>query len=590
MIKKWKVKSKIPSELLSNYKNFDPFLGQLLYNRGLMEPPQITEFLNTEYHRLHSPFLFKDMQIAVQRIWQAIETKEKICVYGDYDADAITANAVLLQTFRYLGMEAEYYIPDRFSEGYGVNLEALESIKHKGVNVIITVDCGTNSTEAVEWCKNNGIDIIITDHHEIIGHIPEAFALINPKNVEDNYPDKEITGVGVAFKLACGLLSEKDKVKSRFNKPLSHSDALVDSSQVLGGENRYVSGWEKWLLDLVAIGTVADCHKLLGENRILVKYGLVVLAKTKWLGLRALVLSAGLDFHKQLPDTYTLGFVLAPRLNATGRLEHAGLALDLLMCKDEVKAQQSAMGIEQINRKRQDTTALMLSEAREKALLIQDRKVLAIMDPNWHKGVVGLVAGKLAEEFYKPTFILSQNEKEATGSARTVGEFNVLSALTYSAKHLIRFGGHKQAAGLTLESNNFEQFYFSVLEYANHNLPEEGSRPVLELEAELNASSLTPITYNLLTNLEPFGVGNPKPKFLIKSAEVISQRPVGTNKQHLQMQIKVGEREVSAIAFNFKPVELKGEINIACELLLDEWKGRKNLKLRIIDIQSHLNI
>jgi single-stranded-DNA-specific exonuclease len=567
MQKNWKVQSKILPELLSNYPNVDPFLAQLLYNRGLIEPHQIEEFLHPEYERLHSPFLFKDMQRAVDRIWQAIEKREKICIYGDYDADAITANVVLLQTLKVLGMEGEYYIPDRFSEGYGVNLDALEKIKNQGVKLIITVDCGTNSLDAVEWCKNNHVDLIITDHHEIIGEAPKALALINPKNPSDEYPDQEITGVGVAFKLACGILkNQKSKIKNQ----------------------NFMEGWEKWLLDLVAIGTVADCHKLLGENRILVKYGLIVLAKTKWVGLKALAITAGLDFEQHKPDTYTLGFVLAPRLNATGRLEHAGLAVDLLLCSDAVVAQQSVMAIEQINRKRQETTALILSEAREKALMLKDKPILAIMNANWHKGVVGLVAGKLAEEFYKPTFILSQTLTEATGSARTVGSFNVISALSYSAKYLVRYGGHKQAAGLTLVPDNFENFYFSLLEYANSNLLNEDSSPVLELEAELLESQLSIVNCQLLSQLEPFGVGNLKPKFLISSAEIISQRPVGTNKQHLQMQIKVGQKEISAIAFNFTPVELKGEIDIAGELLLDEWNGRKNLKLRVIDIRSHL--
>jgi single-stranded-DNA-specific exonuclease len=254
------------------------------------------------------------------------------------------------------------------------------------------------------------------------------------------------------------------------------------------------------------------------------------------------------------------------------------------MCNDAIKAQQSAMAIEQLNLKRQETTALILSEAREQALQIQNRPVLAIMNAQWHKGVVGLVAGKLAEEFYKPTFILAQEGAEATGSARTVGNFNVVDALTYSAKHLIRFGGHKQAAGLSLDPNKFENFYISLLEFANQNLTEDDLSPILELEAELNASDLQLTTYNLLASLEPFGVGNFKPKFLIKSAEIISQKPVGANQQHLQMQIQIGSKVIPAIAFNFSPVKIPGVVDIACELLVDEWQGRKNLKLRVIDI------
>jgi single-stranded-DNA-specific exonuclease len=511
------------------------------------------------------------MEKCVERIWQAIHQKEKICIYGDYDADAVTASAVLRQTFGYLGLDTESYIPDRFAEGYGVNLDALEKIRQAETKLVITVDCGTNSLDATEFCKQNNIDLIITDHHEIVGETPKAFGLINPKNPQDTYPYREITGVGVVFKLAC---------------------ALLERAKVLGLRVKFVDGWEKWLLDLVAIGTVADCHSLLGENRILVKYGLKVLAKTRWVGLSAICASAGLNFQAKNPDTYTLGFVLAPRLNAAGRLEHANIALNALLESNFVSAQQKASVLEEINSRRQSLTQNILSEARERAELIKTRKILVLMKENWPKGVVGLVAGKLAEEFNKPTIVLSQEGETSTGSARTVGEFNILEAIKFAGEYLEKFGGHKQAAGLSLKPENFEKFYEKLLEYAEEVLPDGEVEKVLHLEAELFAEDLTPKTYNLISSLEPFGVDNISPKFLVSQAQIISMRLVGKTQTHLQMRVKKNQTEIDSIGFNLgffaKTFKVGDTIDIACELIYEVWNGQEKVKLKIIDIKNSL--
>lgn len=543
-------------------------LVQMLFNRGLSNEKEIDDFLHPDYEKLASPFLFGDMRKAAQRICKAIESGEKICVYGDYDADAVTASAVVLQTLRALNAKAESYIPDRFSEGYGVNLQALEKIKEQGQTLIITVDCGTNSTDAAKWCLENEIDFIITDHHEIIGPAPLAFCLINPKNPNDNYPDKNITGVGVAFKLACAVL-------------------LIAHEQ--GFKTSLPSGWEKWLLDLVAIGTVADCHELLGENRILVKFGLKVLAKTKWSGLAAIMATAGINFSEKLPDTYTLGFLIAPRLNAAGRLEHASIALNLLMETDPVLAQQRAMALEQINKKRQELTALVLSEAREKALTLKDRAILVLAGEDWPKGVVGLVAGKIAEEFYKPTIVLSKDENGFTGSARTVGDFNILEAIVFASEFLERFGGHKQAAGLSLALNNLEKFYSKILEYSEQK---DGTMPQgarLYLEAELGLSHLTLTFFELLSYLEPFGIGNPRPKFLIKDLKIEAIRAVGNLRNHLQFFLSNSQTKIPAIMFGAtdfaKSLKIGDTIDAAAELLYDGYNGQARVKLRILDIK-----
>jgi single-stranded-DNA-specific exonuclease len=589
-MKTWKLKEKFPEELAEKLRNVNALSLQLLYNRGLTEEKEILEFLNPKYESLHDPFLFMDLEKAVDRIWQAIEKEEGICIYGDYDADAVTANAVLQQTFRYLGVEVSSYIPDRFTEGYGVNLDALSKIKDQGCKIIITVDCGTNSTDAAEFCAKNGIDFIITDHHEIIGELPKAFALINPKNPNDKYPYSEITGVGVAFKFACGILSQRDKVLSRIQQPLSPAlAARAGHSPLARGDKKGNGfGYEKWLLDLVAIGTVADCHSLLGENRLLVSFGLKVLAKSRWTGLKALAASAGLDFTTKIPDTYTLGFIIAPRLNAAGRLEHANVALHLLMEKDPISAQQKAQALEQINARRQDLTLRVVSEAREQAEKILDRKVLVLAGDDWPKGIVGLVAGKIAEEYYKPTFVLSKEGNEATGSARTVGEFDVVEALKYASKNLTRFGGHKQAAGLTLETKNLDNFYQQLLDYAEKNVV-NGDR-VLHLDAELEESQLSIVTCQMLQSFSPFGVGNPAPKFLISGLEVVGVRTVGKQLTHLQLQLKKGNTKISAIGFGFgafaKNLNLGNTIDVAGELIEDGWNGRREVKIRIVDIRK----
>jgi single-stranded-DNA-specific exonuclease len=586
MTKEWKIKPEIPLEFKENFSHIPPLVLQLLYNRGLKEKSEIESFLNTSYEEgLYSPFLFQDMEKAVARIWQAIESEEKIWVYGDYDADAVTANAVLQQTFSYLGKEVHSYIPDRFTEGYGVNLEAIESIKNQGAKIIITVDCGTNSVEAAEFCRKNGVDFIITDHHEIIGPRPEAFALINPKDPETKYPFSEITGVGVAFKLACGILQRAKGAE------LKDEAVLRLASTRSGSLGAYVPGWEKWLLDLVAVGTVADCHELVSENRTLVKYGLKVLAKTKWIGLRALCIQASLNFAKKKPDTYTLGFVVAPRLNAAGRLEHANIALELLLEKDPVSAQQKAAALEQINKRRQDITTSVLDEAREKSLALKERKVLALMGEDWPKGVVGLVAGKLAEEFKKPTFILSKQGLEATGSARGLGEFSVIEALKYSQDLLLRFGGHQQAAGLTLLSENFQAFYEKLSEYAEKNLTTNSEQLTFELEAQVSAIDLSLKFLKEIEKLEPFGLGNPVPKFLVCGLRVKTLKTVGSLNQHLQLVLEAEGKTFKAIAFSkaesFKTLRIGDVLDIATELLVDSWNGVLELKLKVLDVKIH---
>lgn len=559
-------------------------LQQILENRGISTEEQIDEFLNPDYGKLHDPFLFADMKKATARIWQAIDNKEKILIYSDYDADAITANAVLFRTLQFSGVKAEVYIPDRFTEGYGLNLEAFKKIKEQGIKLVITVDCGTNSLAEAEFCRENGIDLIITDHHEVTGQLPSAYALINPKAPGCAYPYKELTGVGVAFKLACALLLPRE------NESL---DSAADARKL-------AVGTEKWLLDLVAIGTVADCHSLIGENRTLVKFGLKVLAKTKWIGLKQLLVSASLQ-EKALRaelDAYSIGFIIAPRINAAGRIDHASVAFDLLATDDFASAARLAKELENLNSRRQMLTENVISEAREQVALISERKILLVSGNEWPKGVVGLVAGKLVEEFSKPVLVLQEGSEESVGSARSVRNFNIVEALNFSKNFLVKYGGHSQAAGFTIKSEHIQAFYKQLLDYADTNLLEDNFSKVLEIETELSANEINMQNLEILEKFEPFGVDNTKPKFVINNVVIKEMATVGKDQKHLQMTVLAenGAQSPSAqkyfkcIGFNFgkAAATLKAgeKLDLAFEFLGDTWNGTKNLKLKLIDFRK----
>lgn len=572
MAKQWQISEPVPKDILEQFPELRSLVVQLLYARGVYTADHVERFLNPDYHNLYDPFLFSEMQIAVDRIWQAIELKEKILIYGDYDADAVTANSLMQQVFRYLGVEVESYVPDRFKEGYGLNLEAFQKIKDQGVKLVITVDCGTNSVAEAEFCKANGMDLIITDHHEITGDTPKAFALVNPKNPVEVYPDDQITGVGVAYKVAKAMLMQTEKVIAQ--KGISAED--------------YQAEWDKWLLDLVAIGTVADCHSLLGENRILVKFGLKVLQKTKWMGLRQLIENAGVDLKKDVPDSQTIGFTIAPRINAAGRLEHADVALGLLTTTDFAEGITLANRLEEINRRRQDLTNRIVSEAKEQAELLGDRKVLLLHSDGWAKGLVGIVAGRIAEIYNRPTIIMERGETESTGSARVgSSEFNIVECLKAVQSHLIKFGGHKQAAGLTAKTSELDQLYMSILKYADQN-PVESGPPILKIDAELKEEDLALVVYDDIEKLEPYGAGNTRPIFSVEDVRVAGFKIVGATQQHLQLKVVLGESTLDCIGFSMaylaSKLDLGNKISIAGELMADSWNGNKKLKMRLLDI------
>jgi single-stranded-DNA-specific exonuclease len=555
MKKQWKVKD-LEIKTLPELPEYPNLILKLLALRGITSESGIKEFLEPDFARLHDPFLFTQMQHAVERIWQAIEKKQKITIYADYDADAITACAVLYLALKKLGASADYYIPDRFTEGYGLNPEAIKRICTTGTNLIITVDCGMNAVDEALICESLGTDLIITDHHELTGQLPKAWAVINPKNPHDTYPFPYLTGVGVAFKLVQALFTKIN------------------------------SGWEKWLLDLVALGTVADCQSLTGENRILVSFGLKVLAKTRWPGLRALIATAELRSNKY--DTFTLGFILAPRINAAGRIKHADIAFKLLISENSNEAFELAQELNELNKHRQVLTEQVTSEARSQIELIADKKVLLAVGKDWPKGVVGLVAGRLSEEYNRPVLALSMAEGVATGSGRSVADFDLVEALKFARDFLQKFGGHTQAAGFMLASDNVSGFHAKLLEYAEA-LNLTISDPVLEIDAEVEATDITWDNLNYLEKLEPFGYGNSKPKFLGHGLEILDLRLVGAANQHLKLRVQFGEHALEAIAFGqgflSNNLRIGRKIDAVFELSANEWNGNRSLQLKILDLK-----
>lgn len=569
--REWKLKDQPSEAELAKYGSLNKTLSTLLWQRGV-DHTRAGDFLSFPYDGLYDPFLFRQMPKVVDRIWKAVENKEQILIYADYDADAVTACSVMLRTFEYLGVEAKSYIPDRFTEGYGLNLNAFERFAEEGVDLVITVDCGINSRDEALKATSLGMDLVITDHHELIGETPSALAVINPKISDSGYPDDQITGVGVAFKLACALLADHSKVST------------VRSAQGL----EHVVGWEKWLLDLVAVGTVADCHSLLGENRLLVHYGLKVLAKSKWSGLSKMLDVIGVD--RSSLSTHTLGFLIAPRINAAGRLEHANIALDTLLAEDETRAEELVLLLEQINTRRQEATLRTVSEAKEQAGFYSQDKVLVLSSSDWHKGLVGIVAGRLAEDLSKPAIVLAEEGEQATGSARSFGGFDIVSALNFCSDLLVKFGGHKQAAGLTLQISDIAKFRLKINDFATNESAFELAKPMLELDAVLDVSELNLDLVDQLSYLEPFGAGNPKPIFIMSSLQISNLKKVGKDSNHLQVVLEKNGKLVSGIAFQkgfwFDMFKAGDRVNVAAEVIADAWNGIRRVKINVVDLKK----
>ena len=532
-----------------------------------MNIPEMQTFLYPDYdEHLHDPLLLLDMDKAVERIGVARERRERVAIYGDYDIDGITASAVMLETMASLGIYAESYIPDRFEEGYGINLIALKTLKERNFDLVISVDCGITSVAEAAWAQEHGLDLIITDHHNVPKVIPDAIAVINPHRLNDPYPFKDLAGVGVAFKLAQAL-------QIQFGLPLQ--------------------GQEKWMLDLVALGTVCDVVPLVGENRVLVSYGLKVLHQTRRVGIRELAL-IGRTTPAEL-TSYHLGFVLGPRMNAAGRLEHAARSLELMLTKDVLRARAIAEELDFLNEQRKADQKRIFEEAEVKAEQYINDPILLLNGNDWSHGVVGIVASKLVDRHHKPVLVAQEIGDKTKGSGRSVPGFNLVVALRSAESLFDKFGGHYFAAGFTLPSENMPALRKALNLYATHNPPAPFSDDLL---TEITLDDLENVEWELLDDiamLEPFGSGNVRPLLRIVNLRVVDLRAIGQDKTHLRLTLAdQKQRRLACVAFGLAKTYsslVSGDyIDVIGNLSKNEYNGSSTIQLMIEKIVYAENI
>ncbi len=497
-------------------------LRQLLYNRGLWRADAIEAFLYPETVGMHDPFLLRGMDTAVERVYRSLRDEELIGIYGDFDVDGLTAVALLTEVLESPSLQGHVtsYLPHRVKEGYGLNPEAIRKLAEMGVRLLITADCGIGADDEVRLATELGMDVIVTDHHLVSDGVPPALAVLNPRQEECCYPYQDLAGVGVAYKLAEALLAriwDLDEARSRLEPQL----------------------------DLVALGTVADLAPLVGENRLLVKMGLPQISRGRRIGLRALMATAG--YAGRSVDVDTIAYGLAPRLNAAGRMGDARLSLELLTCRSEPEAAGMAEQLEAANRERQAATSAAINGARAQLTGLAELPPAIVLAGDYPAGVVGLVAGRLSEEFQRPTFVIELGEEESRGSGRGVPGFDVVQALSEASELLTRFGGHSQAGGFALSTQLIDALRSRLEASAREQLGGDPPRRELYLEAGLRLGSVGPALYQELALLEPFGSGNPRPLFYSQGAQVRDARVVGNN--HLKLWLADETGTSSAIGF-----------------------------------------
>lgn len=551
---RWNLLPSAPAQYLAATSGFSTLIAQLLYNRGLTEPSQLEPFIAADECLLGNPLLLPDMHRAVARIYRALLSGENIAIYGDFDADGITGTTLLVQALSSLGSRVTPYIPHRLTEGYGLKTATLDNLYQQGVSLVITVDCGITAFTQVKKAQRLGLDIIITDHHTPPAVVPPAIAVVNPKLPNSSYPFSELAGVGVAFKLLQALFQGIGKEKQ------------------LDG-----------LIDLVAMGTVADMMPLLGENRYLVKQGLKLINTTPRLGVREMLTQAGLNIGSL--DAEAISWVLTPRLNAAGRMAHAMMSYKLLTTASPQEAHELTMWLEEKNAERQKLTNNTLAKAREQVLAQGALPLLIASDEDYPGGIIGLVAGRLSDEFCRPVVVIKTGTEMSRGSCRSIPEFNIIHALNQCSDLLFQFGGHPQAAGFTLPTKNLAHFKQTLLQLASTELAGVDLRPCLDIDAEIKLPDLARDTYQSIQKLAPFGQGNPVPTFLSQRVEVIDCQTMGTNGEHLRLKLKQGGTVWDGVAFglgNFL-AEVSPPIDIVYNLEVDQWSGRERLRLNILD-------
>src|SRR4051812_49282885 len=542
-----------------------PVIARLLCLRGLGDAEQATRFLNPSLDHLHDPFRLADMDRAVDRLERALAQRERIAIHGDYDVDGITSTVILRRALEMLGGEVVHFIPERLRDGYGLQTPAIERLHAEGVALVVSVDCGIRSTHAALRARELGIDLIVTDHHEPEETLPPALAVINPKRRDCTYPDKHLAGVGVALKLVQALCARAGK-----------------------------SRWLPAFVKIAAIGTLADVVPLVGENRVIARLGLASLSTgPHTIGLRSLLDASGLS--GKTIDSYHVAFMLAPRVNAAGRMSTPDIATRLLLATDETMGEQVRALAQQLNDenlRRQEEEADLVAHARkaiETDPAVGAHNVLVVGGEGWHRGVIGIAASKLVDAFHKPAIVLSVDGDVAHGSCRSIPDFDMLGALEHCSDVFLKFGGHRQAAGLTMEASRVPEFRARINAHADQVLEPDQLRPRLRIDGLLNLKS---ITHDLMRDLDamgPFGMANPRPVFHASGVEIVDG-PRTLKERHLKMTFSQDGRRFRAIAWRAaERAELltrnRAAVNLAFSLEKNEFKGETYLELNVADFQ-----
>jgi single-stranded-DNA-specific exonuclease len=558
MTKRWTIQ---PPDLalqknLTDALDIHPIIAQLLINRGIITIAQAKMFLSADLASLFNPFLLTDMDKAVSRLEEARQRNEKVLIYGDYDVDGVTSSALLRRLLNHLGLLTVNYIPHRMEEGYGLNQEIAVFAKSQGIHLLITVDCGINAFAPIEALNAAGIDVIVIDHHEPEGtRLPPALAVIDPKRPDCLYPFKSLSAVGLVAKLMQAVLGE-----------IPCED-----------------------LDLVALGTVADVVPLSGENRIFVKHGLAFIERTNKPGLKALLEVSKIAGKKMKP--YYIGFILGPRLNAAGRMDSAALSLDLLLSENPADAYTLACSLEEHNLSRQKMQSEVVEEALrmiEEDEILKKQSIIVVHKQGWHKGVLGIVASRIVDKYYRPTVVISVEDGMGTGSARSIDGFHLHEALTSCAAMLENYGGHKRAAGLRLKHHNIDIFRQAINAFAQQAMPQEEIVPILGIDGEIPLSSIDLKLVELISAMEPHGEGNPAPVFCSKGVTVKST-PSVLGRDTLKFWVSDGSKTISAVGFGMgsfrDKVKLGSQVDLAYTLSIDDWNKAPTVQLMIKDIK-----
>lgn len=589
MQKKWQVLDPPPQSFYDEHPDMPPVVLNLLYHRGLLTQEEIDVFLNPEYSKhVHDPFLFRDMKKAALRVLSAIEQNERITIHGDYDADGVSGSVILSSLFKALGY-ANYsvFLPHRETDGYGLNTNTVQLLKEENTALIITCDCGISNYDAVVKANELGIDVIITDHHTTPVVLPPAYAIIHPKVPGETYPDQTLAGGGVAFKLVQGILT-----------------IHAETHDLLPNGERH-EAFEKWQLDMVAIASVADMVPLLGESRVLTKYGLLVLNKTRRIGMQKLLLEARLideEGGKKYDLTpETIGFQIAPRINAAGRINHANTGYQLLITNDPIEATDLAFQLDQENEERKKLTKAFVAQAIEHVNAEQqEESFLFVFHPDWSPGIVGLIASQIKERYQKPTIAMTEHREEIMGSGRSIEGFNLIAAMQAAPQFFSKFGGHPMACGFTLASPDIRDAMQTALRSAfATEIKDIDLTPTLQIDAELALEAVDWELYNLLQKFEPFGQANRKPTYLAQGLTVREIKPIGKDKMHLIINVShTTPRIRKTIGWGLcdlsrgkgidwsKELHVGDKIDMVFEIGVNEWNGNRELQLTIVDLKK----